>query len=134
MASARAERSSNEGAIVRPALSLEPILTCPNPRCGRAFRECDIQGVGFPLCKHCYQRWWAMMLLKGLVFPQIASRFEDEAIAAAVIEWYGMPLELTRHSFWQIALKPREVNAHLWSPPREMFGALDLLPEHRRTF
>jgi hypothetical protein len=112
------------------SLSLEPILRCP--RCGKAYNASWLQqGVAIHECQRqvCLQRWWAMLLTRGPIFPQLSRTFEDEALARLLIETYHMPAELHERRYWQLALHRKEAAAHRESPPAELFRSMLLLPK-----
>jgi hypothetical protein len=111
-----------------PLLSLEPILRCPS--CGKSYHAGWLQqGITFPECQKCSMRWWAMLLARGLVLPQLSLAFEDEAIARDLVERYALPTELPERRFWQLALRPRDAFTHRETTPVVLFRAMLLLPK-----
>jgi hypothetical protein len=109
-------------------LSLEPILRCP--RCGKPYHAGYVQkGITFPECQKCQGRWWAMLLNRGRILPQLAHEFEDEAIAIVLVETYKLPDELEERRFWQLLLRSKEMYQHRESSPLVLFRSLLLLPK-----
>jgi hypothetical protein len=110
-----------------PVLSLEPILRCPS--CGRAHHGVYVRrGDVFPECHKCHQKWWAMLLRRGPVLPQLAYEFEDEQIAATLVSAYHLPAVLDDRRFWQLMLRSKEMYQHRESTPLMLFRSMLLLP------
>lgn len=109
-------------------LSLEPILRCPT--CGKSYHAAYVQrGITFPECQKCEQKWWAMLLRRGLVLPQLIVEFEDEQIAQLLVETYRMPDILQERRFWQLPLRSKEAYTYRDTSPAVLFRSLQLLPQ-----
>jgi hypothetical protein len=84
------------------------------PRCQRDFEIGDLEVFrGMPECKArgCGQRWWAMLLLPGVVAPQLVRVFGDEVTPEIMRAW-KLPIEVRQPLYWQIQISRAEYDQH----------------------
>lgn len=89
-------------------LSLEPVLRCPNPRCGRAVNARLHVELLTITCKHCGAHWWATRLAAGDIRSQMRAAFDGNEVFVELLDTLGAPERVEQPVFWQLWLSGNE--------------------------
>lgn len=88
-------------------LSLEPIIRCPNRRCG----EIPYGQRGDLLtyqCAKCGARWWANRFAAGDIRSQIRAQFDGNESFVELLDALGAPERIDKPMYWQLWISGNE--------------------------
>jgi hypothetical protein len=96
-------------------LSLEPLLRCPNRRCGEIVLnvnpEMGTSAVYRCERKKCRSHWWAKRLEPGDVRAQLLVDYEDPDIVDWQMRLWKLPDTIPRSMYWQVWLSGEEFHS-----------------------
>lgn len=88
-------------------LSLEPVLRCPNRRCGKIAYGISGDLITYS-CKSCPAHWWATRLDAGDIRAQIRAAFDGNELFVELLDKLGAPERIETPMFWQLWISGHE--------------------------